>query len=79
MRIKQMKLKIFVEYTNRPPGPNSEFVQVPNGNETLVPNIGDSVQLGGMSDPEVVKARRYKFIGPNTLSDTDTLEVHLEV
>ena len=74
-----MKLKIFVHHTGLPPGPNEYFVCIPNGNETLVPNVGDKVELGGMNAPEVVKTRHYKFIGPNSVSDTDTLEVRLEV
>ena len=74
-----MKLMIFVHRTGLPPGPNDYYVCIPNGNETLVPNVGDTVELGGMTAPEVVKARHYKFIGPNTLPDADTLEVRLEV
>jgi hypothetical protein len=74
-----MKLKISVHRSGLPPGPNDYFVCIPDGNETLIPNVGDKVELGGMSAPEVVKTRLFKFIGPKTMSDTDTLEVRLEV
>ncbi len=68
-----MNVRIFVQRTGLLPGGNTEFEDIPNGNEALVPNVGDTVQLRWMSTPEVVKVRHFKFI------DSHTLEVRLEV
>ncbi len=75
-----MTVRIFVERTGLPPGGNTSIGELPNGNECLVPNVGDTVQLGGMSAPEVVKKRHFKYISSNTLERSEVLlEVRLEV
>jgi hypothetical protein len=68
-----MNVRIFVQRTGLPPGGNTEFEDIPNGNEAIIPDVGDTVQLRWMSAPEIVKLRHFKFIDP------DTLEVRLEV
>jgi hypothetical protein len=68
-----MNVRIFVQRTGLPPGGNTQFEDIPNGDEALVPNVGDTVQLRWMGTPEVVKARHFKFL------DAQTLEIRLEV
>jgi hypothetical protein len=68
-----MNVRIFVLRTGLPAGGNTEFEDIPNGNEVIVPNVGDTVQLRWMKTPETVKARHFKFL------DAHTLEVRLEV
>jgi hypothetical protein len=68
-----MNVRIFAQRTGVLPGPNTEFEDIPNGNEALVPNVGDTVQLKWMDAPMVVRARHFKYL------DAQTLEVRLEV
>ena len=68
-----MNVRIFVQRMGLQPGGNTEFEDIPNGGEALVPNVGDTVQLRWMSAPEVVKARHFKYL------DAQTLEVRLDV
>jgi hypothetical protein len=68
-----MNVRIFVQRTNIQPGANTEFVDIPNGDEAIVPNVGDTVQIAGMSFPETVKARHFKFL------DAQTVEVRLDI
>jgi hypothetical protein len=66
-----MNVRIFVQEAGLPP--STEFEDIPNGNEALVPDVGDTVQLQSMKSPKVVSVRHFKYL------DSETLEVRLEV
>lgn len=68
-----MNVRIFVQRTGLPAGGNTEFEDIPNGNEALVPNVGDTVQLRWMNTQETVKVRHFRYLDP------ETLEVRLEI
>jgi len=68
-----MKLRIFVQPAGREPGGKSNFQDFTDATEAAVPNVGDTVQLGMMNTPEVVKARHFKYL------DSNSLEVRLDV
>jgi hypothetical protein len=73
MESAQMKLRIFVQPASREPGGKSEFQDFADATEATVPNVGDTIQLGMMSTPELVKARHFKYL------DSNSLELRLDV
>jgi hypothetical protein len=62
-----MRLRIFVQPADRGPGGESSFQDFTDATEAVIPNVGDTIQLRTMKSAEVVKARHFNYLDPNTL------------
>lgn len=62
-----MKLRIFVQPATREPGAESNFQDFTDATETVVPDVGDTIQLSSMKSPQIVKTRHFKYLDPDTL------------